>query len=298
VALPLATSELRYYIRPDAGKVSIFQPDSGSVAASGRGTARIRQVLDEGRRGAVVEGTFQPSEPVEVDARDLVWLRATIGAGPIDLYGRLEEDRALAQGELRLRTIGLTLEEDRLAALREAAGIPLRNVMFEVLPQLGAPHDLYALAVLAVKTLLVDKENTLPVALDELSSLAREAAAEGAGEDLAARVGRVFGRDARWTQSLAPHRLVHADLSPEEACSGLPASLWHRVLAALVRMLPGSGPDSSCPELRVSSGTPASVFEPALADLDELLHVTRGLVVSDWTLNQDVRKAISKLRGS
>jgi hypothetical protein len=60
-------------------------------------------------------------------------------------------------------------------------------------PLLSTPCDLYSLAVLAVRALLVDQETTLAVALDEILSLARQLAAEHQPDvPLGERVRAVF----------------------------------------------------------------------------------------------------------
>jgi len=60
----------------------------------------------------------------------------------------------------------------------------LTGVSYDVVPALSSLCDLYALGVLAVRTLLVDAQTSLPKALDEAMSLNREAGAAGDADRL------------------------------------------------------------------------------------------------------------------
>jgi hypothetical protein len=92
-----------------------------------------------------------------------------------------------------------------LSALKQAEGAPISNSGFEVLPLLTSPCDMYAVAVLAIRILLVDDENTLAVALDETLSLARQVATEhDTNIVLGERLRRIVVKDRRWGQSLGP----------------------------------------------------------------------------------------------
>ncbi len=285
--LPITDSETQYYFRARERDVSVYRPAAG-VAARGRGVLRIRRVFDEPRRGAIVEGTFQPREDIAVDRHDLVWFRINLKDTAMDLYATLEQDRALAYGEWRFRTVGQRLGEPRKAELSAAEGAPLQNIPFEVFPFLSSPCDLYALAVIGVRTLLVNSRSRLAVALDELTSLAREAGKDGGGE-LSARLGERFAQDPRWAEALGPHRLLEAELSSAEAFAALPATVWWDTLAMLIRMLPGVSTHSTC---RDYGDAPAralqDVFQRAVAEAERLVRLTRSLIVTDWQDNREV----------
>ena len=59
--LPVETSDSTYYFRARETDVTIYRPATGA-AVRGRGVMRIRQVLQDVRKGTLVEGTFQPRE--------------------------------------------------------------------------------------------------------------------------------------------------------------------------------------------------------------------------------------------
>jgi serine/threonine protein kinase len=154
--------------------------------------------------------------------------------------------------------------------------------------------DLYSLGVLGARTFLVNPQNTLAVALDELLSLARKIAAEHKPETpLASRIESIISADERFAKSLAPHRLVQEPLEPVAAFELLPRELWCQTLAAIIRLFPGVGPDSHC---RDYGDAPAlaleTVFNKPLEELEKLLVRSRSLIVIDWNANREVHSAI------
>jgi len=151
---------------------------------------------------------------------------------------------------------------------------------------------------LAIRTLLVNDSGGLLVALDELLSLARQVALEHKPDvPLPARIGSIFRQKADWLLSLGPHRLLAESLSPDDAITIVPADLWYEVLAAMVRLFPGAGPDSYCADLGDAPPLALeSVFDRPLADLENLLVKTRSLIAIDWTFNQEIRAVIDEFR--
>lgn len=293
--LPVETSDSTYYFRARETGVTIYRPATG-MAVRGRGVMRIRQVLQDVRKGTIAEGTFQPREDIAVDPHDLIWFRITLKDEPMDLYATMEEDRALALGEWRFRSVGQDLPEARVMELSAAEGAPLQNIPFEVFPLLSTPCDLYALLVLAVKTLLVDKQTTLPVALDEVMSLAREAGSMDApNRSLAERIADLFAQDGRWTESLGPQRLIQDDILPTRAFGCIPAEIWWDVLAMLVRMLPGH----ACSTCRDYGDAPPKaihkVMDACINDAAALAKLTRSLIVTDWEQNAEVRMVVDNV---
>jgi hypothetical protein len=300
VALPIQTTDVRYYVRGKSQNVSIYLPESVVVFARGRCGIRIRQIFSDVRKGVIVEGTFQTRDDIVIHKHDLVWFRVNLPSGPTDIYAHLEEDRALAYGEWRFRSVGQTVDVRFAEALKAAAGVPLHNTPYEVLPLLSTPCDLYALAVLAVKTLLVDGRNSLPMALDEVLSLAREAEAnEVVGEDLSARIAALFERDIRWGESLGPQRLVQREMTSANAFAAIPLAVWLDTLAMLVRMLPGVSRFSSCRDW--GDAPPRALHEVmnrSIKDLDRLILQTRGLIVTDWDENREIRLVLDEYKNS
>ncbi len=297
VELPIVSTESRFYIRPPQNAQAIFWPASANFSCSGRGDMRIRQVIPEERRGTMVDGTFLAADPVTVHKNDLVWFRMHLGEQRLDLYAHMEEDRALAKDEWRFRTVGQQMDHAMLERLKAAEGVPLKNTAFEVLPLLSSPCDLYTLAVIGLKTLVVDNQITLPVALDELISLAREAGRNDfESDDLLLRIGDLFNSDERWVLSLGPQHLANAEFTPEEAFAYVPQSLWWGVLAMLIRMLPGISPFSTCQDFGdAPDNNLGRVFDSALLDIEYLATVSRSLIVTDWSFNREVHDVLDQL---
>ena len=294
IALPIEGSDAVYYLRARGTGTSIYQPQSAGESVRGRGSVRIRKVLQDAGGPTIVEGTFQTQERVRTAQNDLIWLRLSTGDGRVDLYAHLDLKAALASGEWRFRTLGQNLSEEAATALRAAEGIPIPDAAFEVIPLLSSPCDLYALGVLAVRTLLVDKQATLPVSVDEMLSLAREVANEyDDAVSLGSRIKAIFNRDPRWVQSLGPQRLTYEEVTPGDAFDLIPSEVWWSTLATVLRMFPGTGPDSTCQDYGdAQSGGIHKVFDRTITDLDELLVRTRSLIVIDWRFNREIHAVI------
>jgi hypothetical protein len=168
------------------------------------------------------------------------------------------------------------------------------SATFEVIPILGSPVDLYSLGVLATRLLLVNGEASLPVAMDEILSLAREVANQHDPQSpLGLRVRAIVESDPRWMLALGPHRLVWEGLTAEQASEMVPPDLWADVLAMIVAMFPGIGPDSAARDYGdAPAGAQHRVFDRAIADLDRLLLRTRSLIVIDWRYNREIHSVI------
>lgn len=294
IALPIKASDARYYVLPGAGEMSIYRPQSLGVGAAGVGTVRIREVLTKAGEDTVLEGTLATDERIEATKNDLVWLHLPLGGGRVDLYARLESDTAMAKGEWRFRTIQQRHSPEEYKALVAAKGVPLPSVAFEVVPLLSTPCDLYSLGVLAVRVLLAGEKSALPIALDEVLSLAKQAAAEhDESVSLETRIGAIFGRDKRWATALGPQLLTDDDIGAAEAMDLIPSSLWWETLAAVVRMFAGIGPDSECKDWGdARMGAAHLVFDRAVSDLEALLRKTRSLIVIDWNYNREIHAVI------
>jgi len=297
-ALPVETSEFRYFIRARPGAASIYHPEGLNNSFQSSGSVRIRKVLppDQGRTS--LEGTLVMQERANVSPHDLLWIRLPLPIGRVDLYGHLYTTDGLAQGEARFRTVPQMLTAPVVDALRAGEGLSFPRAPFEVVPLLSTPCDLYALGVLAVRTFLVNPQNTLPVALDELLSLARQAATEyKADSPLATRIAAIMNSDPRFAKSLAPHRLVQEAIEPAAAFELLPQEMWYHTLATMIRLFPGVGPDSYCKDFGdAPSLALETVFNQPLEDLEKLLVRSRSLIVIDWNANREVHSAIRDIR--
>jgi len=297
-AIPLAieSSDLQYYLPALESGTSVYRPLVTSLPTKGRASVRIRRVLPDTSDTTVIEGTFTTQERIDMARNDLVWFRLNLACGGVNLYAHLESDSAMATGEWRFRTVPQNMNDTKVSDLRAAEGVPIPDVPFEIIPLLSSPCDLYSLAVMAVRILLVDNSNSLPMALDETLSLPRRIEADyDESTSLEMRIRDIFDKDARWLESLGPHHLTFDKITSDEAFNIIPCELWWTTLAIILRMFPGLGPETECKDYGdAQQGGLHKVFERTITDLDNLILRTRSLVVSDWKSNQEISGVIQR----
>jgi len=294
VAMNIETADLTYYMSPLIGETSVYRPVVTSLPAKGRASLRIRKVVTDSKDAVTVEGTLATQERIELNRSDLVLLQLGLKSGDLCLHAHLAADSALAGDEYRFRTVSHNLRADQIRDLHSGEGVLMSEIPFEVIPLLRSPCDLYSLAILATRILVVDRSTSLPIAVDEMLSLARQVQSGfDPAEPLEAHVGRVFRSDPRWLQSLGPHRLAEEGISPEEAMGLIPEDLWWSTLAMVVRMFPGLGPASLCRDYGdARPGGLHLVFEHVLTDLDALILKTRCLVIPDMRSDMQIAAVI------
>jgi hypothetical protein len=297
-AIPLAieSSDLQYYLPALESGTSIYRPLVTSLPTKGRASVRIRQVLPDTSDTTAIEGTFTTQERIDMARNDLVGFRLNLACGQVNLYAHLEADSAMAPGEWRFRTVAQNKDDTEVSDLRAAEGVPIPDVPFEIIPLLSSPCDLYSLAVIAVRILLVDTTNSLPVVLDETLSLPRQIGVDyDESTSLEMCISDVFNKDERWLESLGPHHLTFDKITSDEAFSLIPSELWWTTLAIILRMFPGLGPDTECKDYGdAQQGGLHKVFERTLTDLDNLILRTRSLIVADWKSNQEISGVIQR----
>lgn len=295
-AIPLAIEgiDLQYYLPSPAAGTSIYRPLVSSLPTRGRASVRIRSVTTETNDTTAVEGTFTTQERIEIASRDIAWLRINLACGDIDLYAHLESDSAMAAGEWRFRTATQNIKDNKLSDLKAAEGVPMREVPFEIIPLLSSPCDLYSLAILAIRILLVDNTNSLPVVVDETLSLLRQIEA-GYDETVSPeeRISDTFNKDNRWLESLGPQHLTFDDFASDEIFGIIAPEIWWAILKIIMKMLPGLGPDSECRDYGdAQPGGLHKIFESTMENLDNLILKTRSLIVSDWKSNREIAEVI------
>lgn len=291
VELPLEGTRERYFMGGRMGHVSAYSPAAQSRTFSGRGWLRLRDVLND-QNGVILEGTLSTQDRVDTGTNDLLWLRFGVGGQRIDAYAVVDAQSAMGKGELRVRTVAQVLEPTTVDRLRAALGAPIQDVTFELVPLLSTPCDLYALGVLAVRTLLVEGGRTLAVALDELLSLGRELSGTDKDE-LLIKMEALFRDDPRWNESLGAHRLLHDVKDSNVGMESIPPELWRKVLLCVLRMFTGLFSFSHCKDLGdAPPGGAHRVFDPVLEELHALMVACRTLIVADFALNREVRKVV------
>ncbi|MEX0885056.1 MAG: hypothetical protein WD009_01335 [Phycisphaeraceae bacterium] len=295
-AVALGATSASLHVPIDAA-ASIYGPAAGGGGDRGAASLRIRQVTDTSD-GAVVTGTLTTHDRLTADRDELVHLRPTLGQQAVDLYVTVDRDDTLSTPQWAFRSLPHRFDDALRGAVDEAVGVSLDAVPFQVVRSLSSPCDLYALAVLATRTLLVDGQTPLPEALDALVSLAREVneGQGGAGneEPIEDRIASLLD-EPRWAEALGPQRVGEPGLSAADALAIIPLELWSRVLAALVRMLPGQGVHSTCRGWAdAPPGALHRVFDRARGDLQNLVIHTRSLIVIDWRHNREIHTVLQQ----
>jgi hypothetical protein len=295
-SLQVQTTQKRLFLRAGQPEVSTYLPEGQTAGCRGLGSVRLRKTLPHEGNTVIVEGTLGLQEAAPCSPRDILWIRLPLAAGLVDLFGHIESE-GLAAAEVRFRTLPQKLPEAALAALLSNTMLAFPRCQYEIIPLLSSPCDLYSLAVLAIRTLLIHDKASLPGALDDLLSLARQAALEFKAEvPLAARIQSIFDRKPQWLESLGPHRLTMEEMKPQEGVTLVPGELWFEVLAALIRCLPGAGPDSYCADLADAQPLALeTVFDRPITDLQSLALKTRSLILVDWSFNREVRATLDAL---
>jgi hypothetical protein len=214
------------------------------------------------------------------------------------LYATADPGETSRPGELRFRTLPQQLSTKEAFAVRAVEGISVTNASFQTIPLLSTPCDLFAFGVLAARTLLTDDELTLPMALDELLSLARQtAAANDPSTPLGERVAVLMKQDPARAALLGPQRLLRDRTIAQAAAPLFPADLWWDAIAFILRLFPGACPESFCrdfgdaPPLALET-----VFEAPLSGLEAMIHRARALLFIDWSANREINSVIRSVQ--
>ncbi len=297
--LEFADAHAVVFMRGSKTAPGVYQPIvEGRDMSTDQAVLRLRGVTAEADGGCFVDGTLSNLQSVVPRLDDLVCLRVGVANQRILLAGAVESDSALASGEYRFRSMRQPVSPAVAEALKTAAGSTLQPVWLQCVARMDTAYDLYSIAVLALRVLVVHAENPLPVVVDELHSLARQIAIEHASDrPLGARILDVITRDSRWNQSLGSHHVFRSTDTAEQNGELIPLQLWAEILALVVEMIPAAGPDSLCRAYgTIPPAALANVFDPVTDKLDRLLIQTRSLIVIDWQVNREVHAVIRRFQ--
>ena len=297
--MKVADSEAQVFTRGSKISPGVYQPavDARPMITE-KATLRLRNVTTESDSSIYIEGTLCNLDAVTPRAEDLICARFGLTDQRILLAGSIERDSALAVGEYRFRSLRQPMLPRLVSLLKAAEGSTLQPVCVQCVPRMDTAYDLYALAVLAVRALVVHATNPLPVAVDELNSLARQLAAEHTSDKpLEVRILDILSRDHRWNRSLGPQNVFRTAGVQEQDSELIPMRLWADILSLMVQLIPAVGPDSFCRTYgTIPSAAMATVFEPVEAKLERLLIQTRSLIVIDWQVNREVHAVIRRFQ--
>lgn len=285
----------KYYLPGRPSELSLYRPAIADQPPRGRAIVQAARHIPQANEQLILQGTFVTDDRLRVGPRDLVCVRLPLGDQRIELYLNLERSGQY-EGEWRFRSLPQRFPDTVRQRIERAEGLPPVESAFEVLPLLGSPCDLYAVGVLAVRTLLVNGQNTLSSALEDVLTLARRAGAHAdQSAPLSIRIAELFNTDPRWRDVLGPQRLIYDATTPQDASDAIPHELWLDVLAAIVRMFPGVSRDSACKDLGDCLASAVHrVFEPSMQEFERLLLRSRSLLAVDWHLNREISQVIRK----
>ena len=292
----LEQSHAQYFLVPEVGTPSAYRPAHSAEAPKGQTDLLIQKVCPESGDGITIRGTFTIDQALELASSDLVSMRLHLGRREISLWSHVQRDKNRPPGEWDFCTLPRTVASEQTAVLQE--GALFRNVAYEVTHVLGTPCDLYSLAILALRILLVARGNDLPSVVKAMRSLAQDVSTRrpaGKDKDLAAQVERVCRSDPRWLESLGPQHVTWEDMGPDEAFRAIPPELWWATLALLLRMRPGVEGVSEYADFgNADPSGLADVFRETLATLDALTLKTRGLIVADPDATRQIADVIRR----
>jgi hypothetical protein len=297
--LNVADAQVQVFTRGSKTSPGVYQPSvEARPMITEKAALRLRKVTAESDHSLYVEGTLSNLDAVAPRAEDLVCARFGLTDQRILIAGSVEQDSALAVGEYRFRSLRQAMPPRLIPLLKGAEGATLQPVGVQCVPRMDTAYDLYALAVLAVRTLVVHAANPLPVAVDELNSLARQLAVEHSSDKpLEERILDMLSRDHRWIKSLGPQNVFRTAGLQEQDSELIPMRLWADILSLMVQLIPAVGPDSFCRAYgTIPSAAMATVFEPVAERLQRLLIQTRSLIVIDWQVNREVHAVIRRFQ--
>jgi hypothetical protein len=283
-----------WFVAEPSAAGSDYQPARRADRPHGRGKLMIQQVRQT-QGGVQVDAALQGEHPLTAGRGDLLWLRLPLPQR-IELYAQVAASASAGASPLSFTTLAQPLPATTLALLQAAAGVEVAEVNYELLPAVHTPADLYSVALLGLHILLERPGEGVEKAVDELLSLAGQAAGRDPAEPLPQRVAAVLAGDEALAERLGRHRLV-SQPSTAYAEAALPPELWWDTLAMLVRMLSGVGPDSDCAGLAdVDPDQPHRVFDSAARAASSLVIRSRSLLLVDWQYNRQVHAVVRQLR--
>lgn len=293
VPISVAGGSARYYIGTGVAATVYAPAAAGQAGVAGVGTLRIREVnIDQ--NGVMIEARLASQERTVVSPTDLLWLRANIGGVRLDLYATPDVKKATATSEIALRTTRQPMGAREAQQVKGAEGVAIPGVMFESLPLASSPFDLYAIAVLAVRTLMVCKGRSLPVALDDMLSFATRVNEMEGGGTLVGRIRKML-EDKSDLDAVGPQHIRGEDWDGASALAVVTPELWCEVLAMIVRAIPGAGADSTCPDWgSPPAGALHRVFDTMIQDLRALVVKSRGLIVCDSGASREIRALVRR----
>ena len=181
---------------------------SGGKPGRGRRKVSLTSVSPEVAGLVVIEGTFIPDQRLEEAEDGLAWMRFTLGDKGVSLYA-LADTRGVAEGaEIAFRSLACG------SRLPSPPGSSPRWVRRRRMPSMNSclrsarRADLYALGVLAIRTLILNDATDLPSAIAAFGELAVQLKRFDPAAALPRRIQTIFDEDEQWFALLGSHRVA------------------------------------------------------------------------------------------
>lgn len=269
--------------------------------ARGSGSMRLRRVLIDSGTTVVLEATLTAQQRVLPAPGDVISLRFALEGQAFDLESRIDPSGSVGFGEWRVRTIEKALDVQAVELLKRAQGQTVPDALFDLAPALSTPCDLHSMGVLAVRTLLVNGQRHLGVALDDLMSMARRTGTDSQTtlDSLARAIETELRTQPGSASALGPVNLAHEPTHASVASAVVPLQVWAQILAACAALIPGLTPASWCAEAGAAPpASPERVYDAPLAEFRRLARVVRSLLVCDWSSNREIDAVVRELEAA
>jgi hypothetical protein len=299
-ALPLSVAGMEgsCFIAAESRGEASYRAPVMLATRSGSALLTIRRVTRSKPDRFILEGTLRAPELSQPGKTDLVWLRLRIAGRTQDLWGNAEIASTTISGEFRFRSFEQPAGPENMASIAAAEGATVPEVVYSITPMLSSPCDLYALAVLATRILLVNTNRPLPIAIDELMSLSRAQAevARAASEpvSLGDAIRHLFRKDTELLSRLGPHQMMYDSSAHAASARAIPVKLWAQVLGFVLRCFTGVVEASFA---RDAGDAPAHaiyrVFDPAIDELSSLVARAKNLIFVDSFTSSEIAQVIA-----
>ncbi len=259
----------------------------------------LRVIIDEQQR-VCIEGKLRLASPEPVDLSDVIGFRFSQGHIPGEFCGTVVAEGPAVRREIEFRTWPRALGAQETAQVKRLEGGKIERCWSEIIPALSSPYDLNSLSILGARALLVHEKNPLPEVVDELERLGRATSEQlppGSSFEQVVSVLRQLAEAQFASGALTCSHLFGTLPDPPKDPDIVPPQLWAEALTILIRLMPGLGAVSQCPDYGTApgGGLDGPVQEP-LEALERLCARARSLVFSDWQANREMQRVLAELR--
>jgi hypothetical protein len=282
---------------------SVYSQAGIAETFAGKGNLIVTKVSPLSSGEMTFEGTLTTRTALDdFSPQDLLEFTLPLADRPEVFHGHLLREAAAKKGVYGFQTVARQVTPAILEALQNSGEFVKRD--FKIIPIIGTPIDLFALSVLAVRTLLVCSQSTINATRAELNRLGLLAAERNEpAAELEERIRALLEEDAkaenpRWLPELGPQRLLQGESDARETLRRVPLEIWADVLAFMLQLQPGVLPESFCRDnADFPPGNLAAVFDRPIERLESLLVRTRSLLLVDWNFNREINQIVQNMLG-